>query len=121
MGVGEIQRRREGGETGRFHALGPEKEGKWRLCYVIPRQGLEPGQRPQAVYPLTTSIWPPSSCPSTQAHTVRSELEEGSKTRTEPVARLGPPSLVQKGRSEPTSPQKSGENAGAAQEQGHLA
>lgn len=121
MGVGEIQRRREGGETGKFQALGPEKEGKWRLCYVRPRQGLGPGQRLQAVYPLNTSIWPPSSCPSTQAHTVRSELEEGSKTSTEPVAGLGPPSLVQKGRSEPMSPQKSRENAGAAQEQGHLA
>lgn len=108
MGVGEIQRRREGGETGKFHALGPEKEGKWRLCYVIPGQGVGPGQRPQAVYPLTTSIWPPSSCPSTQAHTVRSELEEGSKTRTEPVARLDLLPWYRKGGLNPCHPRSPG-------------
>lgn len=44
MGVGEIQRRWEGvsstEETGEFQALRPEKEGKWRLCYVITSAGF---------------------------------------------------------------------------------
>lgn len=67
--------RKEGGEAGKFQALASEEEGRRRLRCVKTGQDWGPGQRPEAVHPLGTSIQPSCSCPSAQAQEVRSELK----------------------------------------------